>query len=60
LRRIEHNVVLHVHDEIVLEVKKEDAATAAQDLETVMCSAPAWAEGLPLAVGVSTLERYGK
>jgi DNA polymerase len=60
LRRIGHTVVLHVHDEIVLEVKKEDAAVAAQDLETVMCSAPAWAEGLPLAVGVSTLERYGK
>ena len=60
LRRIGHTVVLHVHDEIVLEVKKEDAGNAAQDLETVMCSAPAWAEGLPLAVGVSTLERYGK
>jgi DNA polymerase len=60
LRRIGHTVVLHVHDEIVLEVRKQDAESTAQDLETVMCSAPLWAEGLPLAVGVSTLERYGK
>jgi hypothetical protein len=46
--------VLHVHDEIVIET---DQPT---DLERIMSTPPAWAEGLPLAAEVQTMTRYGK
>jgi DNA polymerase len=52
------NVVLHVHDEIVLE-----STNPEQDTETlmrVMCTPPEWAQGLPLNAEVETMTRYGK
>lgn len=51
-------VVLHVHDEIVLETADPEAATAA--LMRVMTTPPAWAMGLPLNAEVATMVRYGK
>jgi DNA polymerase len=57
LRRLP-DVVLHVHDEIVLETDAPDDAKAV--LEQVMTTPPAWAEGLPLDVEASVMERYGK
>jgi DNA polymerase len=57
LRRLP-DVVLHVHDEIVLETDAPDDAKAL--LEQVMTTPPAWAEGLPLDVEASVMERYGK
>jgi DNA polymerase len=53
LRQLD-DVVLHVHDEVVIETDKPI------DLERIMCSPPAWAEGLPLAAEVKTMTRYGK
>ena len=52
------DVVLHVHDEIVLEV--EDAGAAKAALERMMTTPPAWAAGLPLAVEAKVMQRYGK
>lgn len=52
------DVVLHVHDEIVLETADPDAAADA--LLRVMTTAPAWAQGLPLNAEVATMTRYGK
>jgi len=52
------DVVLHVHDEIVLETADPEAAAAA--LLRVMTTAPAWAQGLPLNAEVETMTRYGK
>ena len=57
LRQLD-DVVLHVHDEIVLETDRPEE-TAAR-LKEVMCSPPAWATGLPLDVEVSIMSRYGK
>jgi len=57
LRRLE-GVVLHIHDEIVVDTTDPDAATAA--MRRAMCEAPAWAEGLPLAIEVKTMRRYSK
>lgn len=57
LRRLP-DVVLHVHDEVVLETDAPDDAKAM--LEKVMTTPPAWAEGLPLDVEASVMERYGK
>jgi DNA polymerase len=52
--------VLHVHDEIVLECSVDAAEAVAETLVEVMCTAPSWAEGLPLRAEVKVMERYGK
>jgi DNA polymerase len=56
LRQLD-DVVLHVHDEIVVETSDPDAE---ENLKRVMCTAPTWADGLPLNAEVETMERYGK
>ena len=53
LRQLD-GVVLHVHDEIVVEGGSEE------EVRRVMTTPPAWATGLPLAVGIKTMPRYGK
>lgn len=50
------DTVLHVHDEIVLEVDNPDP----EYLRGIMCTAPEWASGLPLKAGVKVMQRYGK
>ena len=54
------DAVLHVHDEIVLEVPEASAEAAAAELVRVMCTPPAWAAGLPLKTEVKVMTRYGK
>ncbi len=51
------DVVLHVHDEIVLETADPDAPNT---LQQVMCTPPEWAAGLPLSAEVEVMNRYGK
>jgi DNA polymerase bacteriophage-type len=53
LRQLD-NVVLHVHDEIVLEDGDADL------LRRIMCTSPPWAAGLPLKAEVKQMTRYGK
>jgi len=60
LRQLDGNVVLHVHDEIVLEVPESVADGAVKTLHDVMCTAPGWANGLPLEAEVNVMTRYGK
>jgi DNA polymerase len=55
LRQLE-DVVLHVHDEIVIETATPDPDA----LRSIMCTPPDWAKGLPLDAEVSIMERYGK
>jgi DNA polymerase bacteriophage-type len=57
LRQLD-DVVLHVHDEIVLETDRPEEM--AERLERVMCTPPNWAEGLPLSAEVAIMSRYGK
>ncbi len=55
------DVVLHIHDEIVLEVPESQQESAAIKLKEVMCTPPDWAKGLPLDVAeVDVMTRYGK
>ena len=54
------DVVLHVHDEIVLEVADADIEIAQATLLRVMTDAPVWAQGLPLDAEVAVMQRYGK
>jgi len=55
LRQLD-DVVLHVHDEIVIETSTPNPDA----LRSVMCTPPDWAKGLPLDAEVSIMERYGK
>ena len=57
LRRLD-GVVLHVHDEIVVETADAAGTTAA--MMAAMTTPPPWAQGLPLAIEITTMERYGK
>jgi DNA polymerase len=57
LRQLD-GVVLHVHDEIVVECPAHEAEAVAAHMHQIMCSPPAWAEGLPLAAEGVTTTRY--
>lgn len=59
LRQLD-GVVLHVHDEIVVECAEEDADTVVATMTDVMCTAPDWAQGLPLNIELGVMRRYGK
>jgi DNA polymerase len=59
LRAVEPlGVVLHVHDEIVIETDQPETVT--EQLRKVMCTPPPWAVGLPLDAEIQTMTRYGK
>lgn len=47
-------VVLHVHDEIVVE------SDAVDEIAKIMCEPPSWADGLPIAAKGFLTERYRK
>ena len=49
---------LHVHDELVAEVPHDFGSVT--ELEDLMCRAPEWATGLPMAAAGFTLKRYAK
>lgn len=53
-------VVLHTHDEILVEVPEADAQDAAHELEELMKETPDFVEGLPIASDVKIMDRYGK
>jgi DNA polymerase len=53
-------VVLHVHDEVGVECKAEDAEHVSAIMAELMTRPPSWARGLPLAAEGSIMLRYGK
>ena len=53
-------VVLHVHDEVVVEVEESRAEEAKQAVEALMPQTPEWAAGLPVACEATVATRYGK
>jgi len=57
LRQLD-GVVLHVHDEIVVECPAHEAEAVAAHMHQIMCTPPAWAAGLPLAAEGVTTTRY--
>jgi DNA polymerase len=57
LERAGIRTVLHVHDEVVAEL---DAPEQLARMKEIMCTAPDWALGLPLAVKGGTATRYSK
>ena len=57
LRQLD-DVVLHIHDEIVIETDQPEKVE--DELRKVMCTPPPWAQGLPLDAEISIMTRYGK
>ena len=57
LRQLD-DVVLHVHDEIVVECPEDRADEIGAHIHKIMCTPPAWAAGLPLAAEGVTTKRY--
>lgn len=58
--KVEHPIVLHVHDEIVLEVPEAQAEDALDDLNRTLSTPPEWAADLPLAAKGFICNRYRK
>lgn len=48
MREIKHDIIMHVHDEVVVEVEKDKGAEVLKELQDLMSAVPKWAEGLPL------------
>lgn len=53
-------LVLHVHDEVVLEAPKKQADQVLADVLGLMAQAPKWAPGLQVKGEGKIMERYGK
>ena len=60
LDKIGLKVVLHVHDEIIVECKEEDSLAVETALGKIMTTSPDWARGLPLHAKTFVSNRYGK
>ena len=54
------NVILHVHDEVILEVDEDKADECFAKAVEIMSTPPAWLPKIPLAVEGHILERYEK
>lgn len=57
LERAGYRVVLHVHDEVVVEV---DAPEQAEEVQRIVLELPEWAVGLPVDAKVTIGERWSK
>lgn len=53
-------IVLHVHDEVVVEAPEKHAQQCLDDVLGLMSEPPAWAPGLPVKGAGDLMERYGK
>ena len=62
-RRLEaagYGIVLHVHDEVAVEVDDDKAADALKEICKIMAEVPSWAEGLPLRADGFVSKYYRK
>ena len=55
-----HRVVMHIHDEVVVEVPTAGVDTALKDVHRIMTTTPDWLEGLPLSAETITSPFYTK
>lgn len=60
LLRRGHDVVLHVHDEIVIECDEDKAAAVKADMLEVMSTTPPWLPGLVLGAEAEISREYTK
>ena len=43
-----YDIKFHVHDEVIVEVPDDNPESALDDIISIMCQTPKWADGLPL------------
>lgn len=55
-----HKIIMHVHDEIVVETPDEDAEKTLSDIINIMSCPPEWISDIPLAAEGDILTRYQK
>lgn len=55
-----YKIVLTVHDEIIVEVDKDDETKSVEDFTNIMETVPSWAAGLPIKVEAYEADRYRK
>lgn len=55
-----YKIIMHVHDELVLEVREEYAEETLADVIHIMSTPPDWIPDIPLAAEGSILTRYEK
>lgn len=60
LRRAGHNIVMRIHDEVLIEADEKTWKEEARQIEKIMMQAPEWCQSLPLATEVTKIERYTK
>lgn len=60
MREEGYNILMRVHDEVLVLVKEEDAEQKNQDLVDLMCQAPEWSPDLPLAAEGKIINKYEK
>lgn len=53
-------IILHVHDEVVLEVPEKHAETVRDEVKAIMAKPPKWAKGLPVRGAGDVMDVYGK
>jgi len=53
-------IVLHVHDEIIIEVPEGKAEAAREAMQQIMRAPPDWAKDFPLYADCKPMKRYGK
>ena len=55
-----YKIVLHVHDEVVIEAAADEAEDSLQHILKIMSEPPKWISDIPLAAEGSILSRYTK
>ena len=55
-----YKIVLHVHDEVVVEADVDQAEESLQHILKIMSEPPDWIPDIPLAAEGSILSRYTK
>ena len=53
-------VILHVHDEVVCQINKNNSKISLDKLNQILCTIPNWASGLPVGAEVKESEAYCK
>jgi DNA polymerase len=48
LEKVGYRPLMHVHDEVICEVPKDDILLTLETAIALMCQIPKWADGLPL------------
>jgi DNA polymerase I-like protein with 3'-5' exonuclease and polymerase domains len=55
-----YDIILRVHDEVVIEVDKSSSPQAAADIQQILTTSPLWCRDLPLGTDVDIVNHYQK